>query len=229
MSTNKKEKKGVVLPGDNIVTSGAVSPPKNSPVRVSRGSGKHSGLALLRDGVSGVAGAYVGSALGRPSLLVGLATTFGGHYAGSQAVASFGLGMVLANGFSSSEGGQDNLGKSPTGKFHMKTEVKNAKTRMSNFSSQFKKKLYLDKLLKKKGKAPEEVSGDDLGAVKLSPGEGWDRLRLQELANQEAARHMSPQHMLPEMVAEPAPLYSEADDFAEPVESENLNRHGRHL
>jgi hypothetical protein len=93
------------------------------------------GLSLL---VGVLGGGLIGSAIGRPSLLAGLAATGVGHYSDSKILQLFGVGMMAANGFQ--KGGVSGL-----------EGLDGIKERIQAYRETFSEKLYLDKLLKKRG------------------------------------------------------------------------------
>lgn len=145
---NRKSK--LSLPGDRLVARKLKqATEKDENLKGTKSSVKRSGGGVLRDLLTGGAGAVVGAFVGRPSFLLGAATTFGGYLSGSQAVANLGLGMMLATGFNNGPGSGTNMAKSPTGKFHFKTEMQNGLTRILNIKDAFTRKIYLDKLMKK--------------------------------------------------------------------------------
>jgi len=105
--------------------------------------------------IAGVAGAFVGGAIGRPSLLVGVGTTIAGHYFGSGKLASFGVGMMTI-------GGAKVLGVNGTSA----NGFEGVKERMKAVAQDFKHRLYIDKFIKPKKKSEEGTSGlGDVGQV----------------------------------------------------------------
>jgi hypothetical protein len=106
------------------------------------GSLKDTSVATVRDLLIGVIGGGVaGAALGRSSLIVGAVITGGGHYYNSQLATMFGVGMMAANGFQSTD-------KSVKG---VEPDFLNGlKERMTAYKGTFQEKLFLDKLLKAK-------------------------------------------------------------------------------
>lgn len=93
------------------------------------------GLSLL---VGVLGGGLIGAAIGRPSLLAGIATTGFGHYSESKLLQLLGVGMMASNGFQK--------GNSVSGL----EGLDGIKERLQAYRETFSEKLYLDKLLKKK-------------------------------------------------------------------------------
>lgn len=99
------------------------------------------GLSLL---VGVLGGGFIGAAIGRPSLLVGMATTGAGHYTDSKLLQLFGVGMMAANGFQKS------------GSVNGLEGLDGIKERLQAYRETFSEKLYLDKL---KNKKPATTNG----------------------------------------------------------------------
>jgi hypothetical protein len=119
-----------------------------------KGSVKNSAIETMKDLVVGVVGGgLAGAAVGKPSLLVGLGTSLIGHYAGSPIATSFGLGMMASGGYQIGTAAVNGTGLSG---------IEEAKERMKAFGENFKKQLYLDKIIKPKS-AEEGANG--LGKV----------------------------------------------------------------
>src|SRR5689334_4392655 len=105
-----------------------------------KGNFKNTLIETGKDLLVGViAGGIVGSAVGKPSLGIGVGVTAFGHYRGSRLLSLFGIGMMAANGFqsSSSVSGVDD-------------GLEGVKDRVMAFKDSFSQKLYLDKIIKKK-------------------------------------------------------------------------------
>lgn len=101
------------------------------------------GLTML---VGVVGGGFAGSAIGKPSLLIGAAISGVGHYSGTPLATVFGLGMMASGGFLSASKPVSGL-----------EGLDGAKERMKMFTEELKQKLYLDKLnLKKKDSSAEK-------------------------------------------------------------------------
>jgi hypothetical protein len=96
------------------------------------------GLSLL---VGVLGGGFIGAAIGRPSLLAGIATTGVGHYTDSKLLQLFGVGMMAANGFQKGNAVNGLEG------------LDGIKERLQAYRETFSEKLYLDKLMKKKAAA----------------------------------------------------------------------------
>ena len=105
-----------------------------------RGNAKNTVLQTGKDILVGVlGGGLIGAAIGKPSLLIGIATTGAGHFTGNKLVQVLGIGMMAASGFqkSTTVSGLEGL--------------EGVKERMLAFKDSFSEKLFLDKILKKKG------------------------------------------------------------------------------
>ncbi len=107
----------------------------------------------LKTTLAGVSGAFIGGAIGRPSFIIGIATTMAGHYFGSNKVASFGVGMIATGGAKIVSGVEG----TPANGFE------GVKERMKTIAQDFKHRLYVDKFIKPKKKSDEGTSG--LGEV----------------------------------------------------------------
>ncbi|MDP3558093.1 MAG: hypothetical protein Q8T03_12040 [Bacteroidota bacterium] len=120
-----------------------------------KGDAKGSFIEGLKTTAAGVAGAFVGGAMGRPSLLVGIGSVMAGHYFGSGKLTSFGVGMMAM-------GGSKVVGVNGT----PANGIEGVKDRMKAVASDLKHRLYLDKFSKSKKKADEGTSGlGDTGKV----------------------------------------------------------------
>ncbi len=125
-------------------------------------------------GIGVIGGGIVGAAVGRGSLLLGLATTFAGHYTDQRLLQAFGFGMMAANGFQTKANGVNGLEG---------MNVDAIKQRVMAYKDSFSEKLFLDKILKK---APA-VSGlgdvqyftyndaDQMGAIDLTALDAIER------------------------------------------------------
>ncbi len=118
-----------------------------------KGQVKDSVIEGLKTTAAGVAGAFIGGAIGRPSFLIGIGATMAGHYFGSHKVASFGVGMI-ATGGASIVGGVNGTGANG---------FEGVKERMKAVATDFKHRLYIDKFTKKKKKTEDATDG--LGEV----------------------------------------------------------------
>lgn len=106
-----------------------------------KGSVKNTLIETGKDLLIGViGGGLVGSAIGKPSLAIGIGVTGLGHYMGNRLVSLAGIGMMAANGFQSTTtvSGVEEEG------------MQGVKDRVMAFKDSFSQKLYLDKILKKK-------------------------------------------------------------------------------
>lgn len=91
--------------------------------------------------VAVLGGGLIGSAIGRPSLAVGLITTGTGHYTQNRLLTLLGIGMMAANGFQ--------RGKTVNGL----EGLDGIKERLTAYKENFSEKLYLDKIIKQKSAA----------------------------------------------------------------------------
>jgi hypothetical protein len=122
-----------------------------------KGDAKNSAIETVKDLVIGVVGGgLAGAAFGKPSLLLGLGTSLMGHYLGSSATTSFGMGMMASGGYqitSNAVSGTKGLGT-----------IEAAKERIKTFGQNLKQRFYLDKIIKKKT-AEKESGTNGLGNV----------------------------------------------------------------
>ena len=88
--------------------------------------------------VAVLGGGLIGSAIGRPSLAVGLITTGTGHYTQNRLLTLLGIGMMAANGFQKSKAVNGLEG------------LDGVKERLMAYKENFSEKLYLDKIIKQK-------------------------------------------------------------------------------
>lgn len=102
-----------------------------------------------------VLGAAAGAAVGRSSLLAGALITGIGHYHGNTGVSMFGAGMMASGGYQT---GQSLLSGSQT----PQEPIDGIKERLSSFKEGFLKRLWLDKLAKKRTKKGKAVNGPDV-------------------------------------------------------------------
>jgi len=117
------------------------------------GDAKNSFIEMVKSGVIVLAGAGVGAAIGKPSLLVGLGTTFAGHYFNQPRLTSLGVGMIASGGYKIAGG----LKGSEVG------GLEGVKERFKAFGADIKERLYIDKFIK-----PKSANGEDEGTNGLS-------------------------------------------------------------
>ena len=91
--------------------------------------------------VAVLGGGLIGSAIGRPSLAIGIVATGTGHYTQSRMLTLLGIGMMAANGFQKGKGVNGLEG------------LDGVKERLMAYKENFSEKLYLDKILKQKSAA----------------------------------------------------------------------------
>jgi hypothetical protein len=105
-----------------------------------QGSIKNSSLETGKDVLIGViGGGLIGAAIGKPSLIVGIAATGVGHYTGNKLVQILGLGMMAGGTF---KAGQNVSGLEG---------LDGVKERLQAFKASLSDKLFLDMLKKKIG------------------------------------------------------------------------------
>jgi hypothetical protein len=116
-----------------------------------KGDLKKTAMETGRDILIGaVGGSLAGAVLGRSSFLVGIAVTGAGHYMGSNGAAAFGVGMMASGGYQAVAGAMNGTEKEG---------FEGVKERMSAFKEEFKRKLFLDKIIK--SKKPEDEKTDE--------------------------------------------------------------------
>lgn len=98
--------------------------------------------------VAVLGGGLIGSAIGRPSLAVGLITTGTGHYTQNRLLTLLGIGIMAANGFQ--------RGKTVNGL----EGLYGIKERLTAYKENFSEKLYLDKIIKQKSAAAANGIGE---------------------------------------------------------------------
>lgn len=122
-----------------------------------KGDIKKSALETGRDILVGaIGGGLAGAVLGRSSFLVGIAVTGVGHYMGSNGAAAFGVGMMASGGYQAVAGAMNGTGKEG---------FEGVKERMAAFKEEFKRKLFLDKIIKSKKKEESEEGTNGMGEV----------------------------------------------------------------
>ena len=97
--------------------------------------------------VAVLGGGLIGSAIGRPSLAIGLITTGTGHYTQNRLLTLLGIGMMAANGFQKSKAVNGLEG------------LDGVKERLMAYKENFSEKLYLDKFIKQKSKEAAATNG----------------------------------------------------------------------
>lgn len=112
-----------------------------------KGNIKNSSLETGKDLLIGViGGGLIGAAVGKPSMLVGIATTLGGHYSGNKLVQILGLGIMAGGTFKSASTVSGLEG------------MDGVKERLQAFKQVLSDKFYLDKI-KKKVAATKSTNG----------------------------------------------------------------------
>jgi len=119
------------------------------------GDAKNSFYEMLKDGVIVLVGAGLGAAIGRPSLLVGLGTSFAGHYLDQPRLTALGMGLIATGGYKVATG----VNGAEVG------GLEGAKERLKAFGSNVKSNLYLDKFIKSSAVNGEEDTTAGLGEV----------------------------------------------------------------
>lgn len=122
-----------------------------------KGDIKKSALETGRDILVGaIGGGLAGAVLGRSSFLVGIAVTGVGHYMGSNGAAAFGVGMMASGGYQAVAGAMNGTEKEG---------FEGVKERMAAFKEEFKRKLFLDKIIKSKKEEKTEEGTNGMGEV----------------------------------------------------------------
>ena len=98
--------------------------------------------------VAVLGGGLIGSAIGRPSLAIGIVATGTGHYTQSRMLTLLGIGMMAANGFQKGKGVNGLEG------------LDGVKERLMAYKENFSEKLYLDKIMKQKSAAATNGIGE---------------------------------------------------------------------
>lgn len=123
----------------------------------SKGDLKKTALETGRDILIGaVGGGLAGTVLGRSSFLVGIAVTGVGHYMGSNGAAAFGVGMMTSGGYHAVAGAISGTEKEG---------FEGVKERMNAFKEEFKRKLFLDKIIKSKKNNQSEEGTNGVGEI----------------------------------------------------------------
>lgn len=111
-----------------------------------KGNPKNTVLETGKDILIGVlGGGLIGAVVGKPSLIVGIATTGVGHYTGNKLVQILGIGMMAANGFQKSNSVSGLSG------------LAGVKERLQAYKESMSEKFFLDKIMKKKGTATNGI------------------------------------------------------------------------
>lgn len=126
--------------------------------RHAKGDLKKAALETGRDIVIGaIGGGLAGAALGRSSFLVGIAVTGVGHYMGSNGAAAFGVGLMASGGYQAVAGTINGTEKEG---------FEGVKERLTAFKEDFKRKLFLDKIIKaKKSEEKTDEATNGVGDV----------------------------------------------------------------
>lgn len=107
-----------------------------------KGDAKNTALETGKDILVAVlGGGLIGAAIGKPSMIIGIATTGVGHYTGNRLVQLLGVGLMAANGFQ----------KSGNTAVSGLEGLEGVKERLQAYKESIKEKLYLDKILKATG------------------------------------------------------------------------------
>lgn len=156
-----------------------------------KGNVKNTVFETGKDLLVGVlGGGLVGSAIGKPSLLVGIVTTGIGHYSGNRLAQLFGLGLMASNGFqkNASVNGLDGL--------------EGVKERMLAYRDTFAQKFYIDKFLKKKtaattvGAVPGTEDVGDVQYFNYGDSMNGDLAALDDIEQQLAESAFAYQHQI---------------------------------
>lgn len=130
-------------------TKGAGLPGEVAALTKKHGLGMSTKEGLLL-AVTSIAAAGAGAALGKHSLLPGLALTIWGVHKQNKFLTAAGLGVSVTSGYKSLTSGRATTGMEG---LDAKTAITEAKDRVTNFFQNFSEKLYLPK------SSPETVNG----------------------------------------------------------------------
>lgn len=144
--------------------------------------------------VAVLGGGLIGSAIGRPSLIIGLVTTGTGHYTENRLLKLLGIGMMAANGFQKSKAVNGLSG------------LDGVKERLMAYKENFSEKLYLDKIIKQKSTAAATNGMGELQYFNYNNDLNGGLNALESIENQLIESGMQFQQMtgaaLPEMEAD---------------------------
>ena len=144
--------------------------------------------------VAVLGGGLIGSAIGRPSLAIGLVTTGTGHYTQNRLLTLLGIGIMAANGFQKSKAVNGLEG------------LDGVKERLMAYKENFSEKLYLDKIIKKKSAAAATNGMGELQYFNYNNDLSGGLNALESIENQLIESGMQFQQMtgasLPEMEAD---------------------------
>ena len=119
-----------------------------------KGDMKNTSLETVKDfAVGAVGGGLAGAAIGKPSLLAGIATSFIGHYTGLPILTNLGLGMMAS--------GSTQIGASMVNGL---SGMESVKERVKAFGQGLKERLYIDKFIKSKSQNSESGT-NGMGSV----------------------------------------------------------------
>ena len=149
-----------------------------------KGSLKDSAFLMVRDTLAGLLGGMVGSAADKLSLVAGAGVSMAGHYFDSRAVQSFGVGMIVANGYTHNSKGEKTYDNQTMQGFSPQKEIGNIKNRVMNFGDNLFEKLPFS-LLKKKSKPAEDSDENIKGFGSIEAN--WNALDEEENKLIEAA------------------------------------------
>jgi hypothetical protein len=152
-----------------------------------KGNLPYTALETVKDTVLIVAGGFLGAALGRPSMYVGMGIAAAGHFWGVPLATTLGIGMVASNGFQSSKSVEGLEG----------VDIQSVQKRVAAYKENLMEKTYLDKILHKKEEAPSNGATDGMGSMQffsygneasstgneLSALDNFERQLLQSAAN----------------------------------------------
>lgn len=167
-----------------------------------KGDFKKTALETGRDILIGaVGGGLAGAVLGRSSFLVGVAVTGVGHYMGSNGAAAFGVGMMASGGYQAVAGAMNGT---------QKEGIEGVKERMTAFKEEFKRKLFLDKIIKSKKK--EEGKSDEQGTNGMGDVQYFTYPNGKELEG--ASDHLNALDHIEKQVAESAKTFEAKQSFS---------------
>ena len=125
---------------------------------------KKAAMPTLMDAGMAFTGGMIGSAIGWHSLYLGALAMYAGQYSETNTLTALGAGMFASVPFDLMSSGGANLRQAQNGgslngtSTGMKGRIETGKMRALAFKDAFAKKMFLDKIFKKKGKQPGEAT-----------------------------------------------------------------------
>jgi len=115
---------------------------------------KNGGILVLAT----IGGGFLGAALGKHSLFVGVPVAMAGKYFNNEYIVAAGLGMSVSNGFQNANKSLNGTGE--VDGFDVKQIAQDAKDRVGKFFDNFKEKLYMAPAEGNDSKTATSTTGD---------------------------------------------------------------------